>query len=171
MGILCRVPWISVPGCYLVLPRFVVVWTCVVAINRVSKSRYQQAQSGCSLTEWWANEQRDGIVVFSMLESNAVDPGPQIFGDCKGEISLPFEIVDIIFVKMNGSVVLWRMAPAHLGTVPIGTRHSPCRVINQRSMELVNACVNDTRTRNFVTEIPARKNWCVCGLGGVEQNL
>ena len=168
MGILCRVPWISVPGCYLVLPRFVVVWTCVVAINRVSKSRYQQAQSGCSLTEWWANEQRDRIVVLTMFESNSVYPGSQTFGYRKGEISLPFEIVDIIFVKMNGAVVLWRMAPAHLRTIPVGPCHSPCWVIDQRSMELVNASVNDARAREFFTEIPARKNRRGRSLGAVK---
>ena len=103
-----------------------------------------------------------------MLESNSVDPGPQIFGDCKGEISLPFEIVDIIFVKMNGAVVLWRMAPAHLRTIPVGPCHSPCWVIDQRSMELVNASVNDARAREFFTEIPARKNRRGRSLGAVK---
>ena len=168
MGILCRIPWISVPGCYLVLPGLVVVWTRVVAVDRVSKSRYQQAQSGCSLTEWRANEQRDRIVVFSMLEPNAVDTRPQAVWDCKGKISLPFEIVDIIFVKMNGAVVLWRMAPAHLRTIPVGPCHSPCWVIDQCSMELVNASVNDAGAREFFTEIPARKNLRGRSLGAVK---
>ena len=103
-----------------------------------------------------------------MLEPNAVDPRPQGVWDCKGKISLPFEIVDIIFVKMNGTVVLRRMAPAHLRTVPVSSRHSSCRVIDQRPMELVNTCVNDTRTRDFITEIPARKNRCGYGFGAVE---
>ena len=85
-------------------------------------------------------------MLFSLLESNTVDPGLEIVRYRKRKICFPLEVVNVIFMKMDRAVLVRQVSPTHLSTIPVGPRHCASGKIHQLAAQLVGACIDNTTT-------------------------
>ena len=115
----------------------------IVLIDDVSERRYQHGDFCSRLADGRHDEEGDVLLGVACFEHQRVGPGPEVGRNHPFVRRRPVAIDDIIFVKMDGRVLVRSMPPAHLAAGPRGPRNSPRRHVVQSAVKPVRANVND----------------------------
>ena len=120
----------------------------MVSVYRIGKGRDEDAYPCRPLALRGADKERNRILKFFLFKADTVDPRLKFFGDMKQKIGIPIKVVDVIFMKMNGAILIRRMSPAHLGAIPVRSSHRSAWEINQFAVQLVGSDINNLIARD-----------------------
>src|SRR5215813_2200822 len=89
-----------------------------------------------------------------LREMGAIQAARQLRWHGEGEISLPAAVVEVIIVKMDGTIMSRVVHPIVLAAVPGVSLHGPGREIDGGAMPAVWRNIHYVRGRDTATEIP-----------------
>ena len=91
----------------------------MIAVRDVRERGNQDTDIGAATVLARRHVKRDDVVAGVALQSHSIYAGRQIVGYRELKIRLPCAVIDIVVVKVDGTVLFRGVPPAHLGTVPV----------------------------------------------------
>ena len=128
----------------------------IVLIDDVSERRHQHGDLCSRLADGRHDEEGDVLLGVACFEHQRVGPGPEVGRHRPFVRRRPVAIDDIVFVKMDGRVLVRSMPPAHLAAGPRRPRNSPRRHVVQSAVKPVRANVDDPGGGDLLCKVPAR---------------
>ncbi len=128
----------------------------VVRVRHVGGRRRQERELRRGGAPRRAHEEVDVPLVVFSAQSRGVDAAAQVFGNAVLEIRLPADVVVVVVVKVDGAVLLGRVAPALLGAAPGVTLCTARGEIPGATVQLVRADVADAVAADVEREVPGR---------------
>jgi len=104
--------------------------------------------------------------MLTRLKADRIDTGREILRNHEGKIRLPTKVVDVILMEMNGTVMLGRLPPTHLGPVPMHPSHAARGKVNDLTLQTLGADILGPCGRDPLGKIPACKDRRFVRLGG-----
>ena len=130
---------ISTPVFHPLLNCRAIIITPIIAVHDIGIGGDDDADRRTRMTQRGGNKERNKVRLLPTAQAHGIVAAFKILRDFKSEIIFPSTIVTIIFMKMNGCIVLRRMTPAHFVPPPTHASHAPGRHVHQSSVKSIRA--------------------------------